>query len=38
MKGDKLGNDLAPDYMTGVKEGGFYGWPGSITVSIPTHA
>ncbi|MGF6847258.1 glucose/arabinose dehydrogenase [Chitinophaga sp. W3I9] len=24
---DKLGNDLVPDYMTGVKEGGFYGWP-----------
>jgi glucose/arabinose dehydrogenase len=24
---DKLGNDLVPDYITGVKEGGFYGWP-----------
>ncbi|MCC7124694.1 MAG: sorbosone dehydrogenase family protein [Acidobacteria bacterium] len=24
---DELGNDLVPDYMTGVKDGGFYGWP-----------
>ncbi|MET3877125.1 sorbosone dehydrogenase family protein [Chitinophaga sp. OAE865] len=24
---DKLGNDLVPDYLTHVKEGGFYGWP-----------
>ena len=24
---DELGNDLVPDYMTTVKEGGFYGWP-----------
>jgi glucose/arabinose dehydrogenase len=24
---DELGNDLVPDYMTGVKEDGFYGWP-----------
>jgi glucose/arabinose dehydrogenase len=24
---DELGNDLVPDYMTEVKEGGFYGWP-----------
>lgn len=24
---DGLGDDLVPDYMTGVKEGGFYGWP-----------
>lgn len=24
---DKLGNDLVPDYITSVKEGGFYGWP-----------
>jgi glucose/arabinose dehydrogenase len=22
-----LGHDLAPDFMTGLKEGGFYGWP-----------
>jgi glucose/arabinose dehydrogenase len=24
---DELGNDLVPDYMTSVKQGGFYGWP-----------
>ena len=24
---DELGNDLAPDYMTSVRPGGFYGWP-----------
>lgn len=24
---DELGNDLVPDYLTEVKEGGFYGWP-----------
>ncbi|HEY4555525.1 MAG TPA: sorbosone dehydrogenase family protein, partial [Lysobacter sp.] len=24
---DLLGNDLVPDYMTAVREGGFYGWP-----------
>jgi glucose/arabinose dehydrogenase len=24
---DEIGNDLPPDYMTAVKEGGFYGWP-----------
>jgi glucose/arabinose dehydrogenase len=24
---DELGNDLVPDYMTAVREGGFYGWP-----------
>jgi glucose/arabinose dehydrogenase len=24
---DELGDDLVPDYMTGVKPGGFYGWP-----------
>lgn len=24
---DGLGDELVPDYMTGVKEGGFYGWP-----------
>lgn len=24
---DEIGNDLPPDYMTSVKEGGFYGWP-----------
>ncbi|MDT0642466.1 sorbosone dehydrogenase family protein [Zunongwangia sp. F363] len=24
---DKLGNHLVPDYITSVKEGGWYGWP-----------
>lgn len=24
---DELGNDLPPDYLTSVKDGGFYGWP-----------
>jgi glucose/arabinose dehydrogenase len=24
---DELGNDLVPDYMTSVKDAGFYGWP-----------
>ncbi len=24
---DELGPDLVPDYMTAVKDGGFYGWP-----------
>ncbi len=24
---DHLGDDLVPDYVTSVKEGGFYGWP-----------
>jgi glucose/arabinose dehydrogenase len=24
---DEIGSDLVPDYMTAVKEGGFYGWP-----------
>lgn len=24
---DELGPDLAPDYLTSVQEGGFYGWP-----------
>lgn len=24
---DMLGHDLVPDYMTSVKDGGFYGWP-----------
>ncbi|MGR4863491.1 PQQ-dependent sugar dehydrogenase [Caulobacter sp. LARHSG274] len=24
---DEIGNDLVPDYMTAVKDGGFYGWP-----------
>ncbi len=24
---DLLGDDLVPDYLTGVRDGGFYGWP-----------
>lgn len=24
---DEIGNDLVPDYLTSVVEGGFYGWP-----------
>jgi glucose/arabinose dehydrogenase len=24
---DEIGGDLVPDYMTSVKDGGFYGWP-----------
>ena len=24
---DELGDELVPDYLVGVKEGGFYGWP-----------
>ncbi|MDQ0347490.1 PQQ-dependent sugar dehydrogenase [Ancylobacter vacuolatus] len=24
---DEIGDDLVPDYMTSVREGGFYGWP-----------
>ncbi|MDB6087456.1 MAG: sorbosone dehydrogenase family protein [Gammaproteobacteria bacterium] len=24
---DEIGNDLVPDYMTAVRDGGFYGWP-----------
>lgn len=24
---DEIGSDLVPDYLTAVKEGGFYGWP-----------
>lgn len=24
---DELGDELVPDYLTSVKEGGFYGWP-----------
>jgi glucose/arabinose dehydrogenase len=24
---DEFGNDLVPDYITSVKDGGFYGWP-----------
>jgi glucose/arabinose dehydrogenase len=26
---DEIGNDLPPDYLTSVQDGGFYGWPWS---------
>ncbi len=26
---DEIGNDLPPDYLTSVRDGGFYGWPWS---------
>ena len=26
---DEIGNNLVPDYLTSVKDGGFYGWPWS---------
>lgn len=32
---DGLGNDLPPDYMTSVKDGGFYGWPYSYIGNNP---
>jgi glucose/arabinose dehydrogenase len=37
---DGLGDDLVPDYITRVKDGGFYGWPWFYMGSIqdPRHA
>ena len=32
---DELGSDLVPDYMTAVRDGGFYGWPYSYFGSHP---
>ncbi len=32
---DELGDDLVPDYLTSVKQGGFYGWPYSYFGDIP---
>ena len=32
---DHLGDDLPPDYVTRIKEGGFYGWPYSYIGSNP---
>lgn len=32
---DELGNDLVPDYLTEVKDGGFYGWPYSYWGNHP---
>ena len=31
---DEIGSDLVPDYMTSVKDGGFYGWPYSYYGNI----
>ena len=31
---DKIGNNLVPDYLTSVKEGGWYGWPYSYYGNI----
>jgi glucose/arabinose dehydrogenase len=30
---DLLGDDLVPDYLTSIRDGGFYGWPFSYTGS-----
>lgn len=32
---DELGDELVPDYLTSVKEGGFYGWPYAYFGSHP---
>lgn len=32
---DTLGDDLVPDYITSVRDGGFYGWPYSYIGSHP---
>lgn len=32
---DGLGDDLVPDYLTSVKQGGFYGWPYSYLGANP---
>jgi glucose/arabinose dehydrogenase len=39
---DELGSDLVPDYLTSVKDGGFYGWPFSywgqhVDDRVPAH-
>jgi glucose/arabinose dehydrogenase len=31
---DQIGSDLVPDYMTSVRDGGFYGWPYSYYGAI----
>jgi glucose/arabinose dehydrogenase len=33
---DKLGDDLVPDYITSLREGGFYGWP--FAYAAPTRS
>ena len=32
---DELGDNLVPDYITSVKDGGFYGWPYSYFGQLP---
>jgi glucose/arabinose dehydrogenase len=32
---DELGDDLVPDYLTSVKDNGFYGWPYSYFGNLP---
>ncbi|NNE65267.1 MAG: sorbosone dehydrogenase family protein [Pyrinomonadaceae bacterium] len=32
---DRIGDDLVPDYVTSVKDGGFYGWPYSYIGKNP---
>jgi glucose/arabinose dehydrogenase len=34
---DEIGSDLVPDYLTSVKDGGFYGWPYSYFGSNVDH-
>ena len=34
---DQLGDDLVPDYVTSVEEGGFYGWPYSYIGKVGTY-
>jgi glucose/arabinose dehydrogenase len=35
---DRLGDDVVPDYVTEIKEGGFYGWPhGYLGMEDPRH-
>jgi len=33
---DEIGHDLVPDYMTSVRDGGFYGWPYSYWGRVDT--
>jgi glucose/arabinose dehydrogenase len=35
---DEIGDNVPPDYLTSVKEGGFYGWPYSYWASMSMRA
>jgi glucose/arabinose dehydrogenase len=35
---DEIGDDLVPDYMTSLREGGFYGWPYSYSAGMSAFA